>query len=456
MQRTARLLGLLLTVTAAPALATEASPTPTTAPAIGHAQASEQAACAKHAVPTDAQGRVKVGTEVAYEAQSSEYAATKAGSNLVWRQEIKHPGASYIAPHFKHFNLPNGAAAVVRSPDNLRLWTYTGQGKPRSGDRQGFWGIHIPGDTALIEVYSRNPVGKGAVQIDGYAHGFSKQEMGGPVLGEPEAICGTDDSKRAQCYLGTDFYDKGRAVARLLINGSSACTGWLVGSEGHLMTNNHCIANASEASNTDYEFMAEGSCNQNCESWFACPGTVEASGGAFVQTDSALDYTLVKLPNNVSGTYGYLQMRTTGAVLDERIYIPQHAAAWGKRIAVESTASGDGGFCRANSLNQTPCSGGPGDTGYMCDTRGGSSGSPVIAFNDNAVVSLHHCANCPNRGVPIEAVIADLGGNVPTDGTTGGSPPPPPTCGLPGDSCSVGSECCSGRCKGKAGNKTCK
>src|SRR3546814_8117553 len=53
------------------------------------------------------------------------------------------------------------------------------------------------------------------------------------------------------------------------------------------------------------------------------------------------------------------------------------------------------------------CSGGANDIGYYCDTQGGSSGSPVIAYNDHLVVSLHHCANCPNRGVPIQAVITD-------------------------------------------------
>lgn len=407
-------------------------------------------------MPADAQGRIKVGTEVAFAAESTGYQALKAGMNLVWRQELHHPGAAYIAPHFSRFNLPAGAAAVVRSPDSSRLWTYTGQGKPRVGDRQGFWGVHIPGERAVVEVYARAPVGQGAVRIDGYARGYTRAEMGQPVLGEPEALCGVDDSKRAQCYTGTPQYDKARAVARLLINGSSACTGWLVGSEGHLMTNNHCIATASDANNTDYEFMAEGSCTTACESWFGCPGTVAANSATLVKTDGPLDYTLVKLPSNASTNYGYLRMRNTGAVLDERIYIPQHPAAWGKRIAIESTAAVDGGFCKATGLNETPCIGGPGDIGYMCDTQGGSSGSPVLGNADNAVVSLHHCANCPNRGVPIQAVIASLGSSLPANSTTDGTPPEPPVCSLPGAGCTADNQCCSGKCRGKAGNKTCR
>ena len=103
-----------------------------------------------------------------------------------------------------------------------------------------------------------------------------------------------------------------------------------------------------------------------------------------------------------------------GPVLDERIYIPQHPALWGKRIAVFSDNGQDqSGFCEVFSLNRPPCTGGPGDIGYYCDTQGGSSGSPVLAYSDHRVVSLHHCANCPNRGLNISDVINSLGGNLP-------------------------------------------
>ena len=39
-----------------------------------------------------------------------------------------------------------------------------------------------------------------------------------------------------------------------------------------------------------------------------------------------------------------------------------------------------------------------------------------------------------------------------------GEPPPPDPCGLgkSGDPCGADSECCSGKCKGKSGSKTCR
>ncbi|WP_223668734.1 PKD domain-containing protein [Kangiella shandongensis] len=419
---------LLLTITLAgltlPALAEDKSP-----PLLESIKtsAASSVSCTKRDTPRDAQGRVKVGEEVDFTAMNNRYEASQSGLNVAWRQEIRHLGASYIAVHFKRFNLPQGAKLVVRSPDGSRQKAYTGRGKPRFDNREGFWAQHIPGDTAIVEILSQHPIGQGAVAIDSYARGYDKFESGEPNLFEPEALCGTDDSDWAQCYSSTESeaYNKGKAVARLLINGSSACTGWLVGSEGHLMTNNHCIGNASDAANTDYEFMAEGSCGTDCSGWFDCPGTVEADTADLIQTDSALDYSMVKLPTNVSSTYGFLQMRASGAQVGERIYIPQHPGAQGKRIAIESTASGDNGVCQVMSLDEPACTGGDSDVGYMCDTQGGSSGSPVLSYNDNTVVALHHCANCPNRGVPIDDVITDLGSNVPANGVPDGSNIPP-------------------------------
>ncbi len=328
---------------------------------------------------------------------------------------------------------------------------------------RGFWGIHIPGDVAVVEIYSRGPLAANAVIIDSFAHGYpaprweiSKENFEAGA----ESLCGIDNSEWAQCYQTTEptVYGKSRAVLRLLINGSSGCTGWLVGDAGHVLTNEHCITSAFDAQNTDYEVLAEGACGQSCASFGACPGTILATSGTLVKNNAALDYALVQLPVNPTAVYGYLQMRGSGAVVAERIYIPGHPGAYGKMIAVKSTDSHDPtGNCQVFSLNEPPCSGGPGDTGYYCDTQGGSSGSPVIAYSDHAVVSLHHCAACPNRGVPIQAVISDLGALVPPNSTVGGTPPPPPPpCGASGAACTTNSQCCSNRCGGKTGRKTCK
>ncbi len=383
-------------------------------------------------------GPVTIG-EILYEsAGSPAITAEEAnqGEAPVWSTVLSVPDASYIAPHFGNINLPDEAWLVVRGPesereyDSVRRVTYTGNGQDMPQGERGFWGTYIPGSKAVVELYSRVPLDRDVVLIDYYAWGFPDDGSGGE-----EAICGADDTKNAKCYQSSEpqIYDKSRAVLRLMIGGTGACTGWLVGNEGHVMTNNHCISTASQAANTNYEIMAEGSsCSSNCTSWGACPGTVIATSATLVKTNYNLDYTLLKLPVNPTSTYGFLQMRSSGPTVDERIYVPQHPQAWGKRIAVTSDHWSDGsGYTEIYSVTEPGCGSRPGpDVGYYADTQGGSSGSPVLGYDDHLVVALHHCANCPNRGVPIDDVIADLGSQVPAGAVVSGCQDPCPNGGV--------------------------
>jgi len=355
------------------------------------------------------------------------------GKGVIAEKVFSWPGAGYIAIHFSKFNLAPGDYVEISDPGRSRFYTYREKGKyigPGLPLMSEFWAAHIPGDTAIVRLISVRGKGMSRFTIDQWARGYEPEVIKAymddmEADSEVEAICSADDKKWAKCYDGTEMYNKAKAVCRLLIGGTSACTGWLLGSEGHVMTNNHCISTQTSAGNTDYEFMAEGAtCATSCASWGACPGDVAATSGTLIKTNAPMDYTLIKLPTNVSLTYGYLQLRNTAAIIGERIYIPQHPGAYGKQLAVESDV--DGGYAKVYSLNEPACqSGGPNDVGYYADTAGGSSGSPVLAYNDNLVVSLHHCATCPNRGVPIPPIISDLGALLPAN-AVGGTPTNPP------------------------------
>lgn len=379
---------------------------------------------------TTLSAQVKVGEEVL---QPFETPHPYPGKTVI-EKVFNYPNAGYISIHFSKFDLKPGDFVEISSPDGRFSYIYTGKGKKVRGGVEvlsEFWATHIPGDTAVVRLHSKKYRGGFGFVIDKWARGYEENyinavmsNMEQDVLDGIESICSSDDKEWAKCYDGTTMYDKSRAVCRLLIGGTSACTGWLLGSEGHIMTNNHCISTQTSASNTDYEFMAEGdTCTTNCASWGACPGIVEASSGTLIATDSALDYSLILLPTNLTSTYGYMQFRDTLPTLDERIYIPQHPGAWGKQLAVVSDT--DGPYAKIYSTNEPPCSGGPGDIGYYADTAGGSSGSPVLGFADHLVVALHHCAACPNRGVPIPSIITDLGSNLPNDAIGGGAVDPP-------------------------------
>jgi len=380
--------------------------------------------------PLFQQGRLQVGEYVRASIDSPHpYAGLSTTKpQLIYSREIYHPGATYIAPHFSRFELAEGDFAIVRSPDFSRSWRYEGYGKKELGKEGngGFWGIHITGERAVIELWATGP-GAHGFTIDRYGRGFTAAEMGQDDS-SPEAICTADDKENAICYKTSEsaIYDESKSVVRLLITGSSLCTGWLLGDEGHMMTNEHCITSQTDAANTDYEFMAEGAtCATDCPQ-LGCDGTIEATSGTLVQDSSPLDYALIKLPGNLSTTYGFMQLRDTGAVLEERIYSPQYPGGRGKEIAVFSTyPDNPSGFGEVDSLTESGCSGPEDDVGYFLDTEGGSSGSPVLAYGDNLVVALHHCRgsnSCggtafddPNRGVAVPLLITDLGANLPNN-----------------------------------------
>jgi len=339
-------------------------------------------------------------------------------------KRLEHPGASYISVYFEGVRLgPQDKLTVKSDRADGASWTYTAADVPKSG---AFWSIAIPGVPAggdesalstVVLIELDNKSGTAAYTVPRYAAGLLPPEIDNENQrsGFLE-VCGTDDTKEARCFADQQaIYNNAKPVARLLINGRNACTGWLVGGAGHLLTNHHCIGDAEDAQNVQVEFMAEGdSCQKNCKSWFACRGKVVATSGQLLKASSTKDYALLQLDPKVTRPYGYLKLRRAGPKLGERVYIPQHPRGSGKRVAVNSSEPRDKtgptpGFTHINSLTEWACGGiSKNETGYLADTDPGASGSPVIAFSDNTVVALHHCGGCPNRGIPIDKIIPEI------------------------------------------------
>ncbi|KAG6962925.1 hypothetical protein JG688_00008378 [Phytophthora aleatoria] len=320
---------------------------------------------------------------------------------------ISYEFASYIAVHFAGFNLPEGDSVVISSPDdNVTVsHTYTGRGRDQTGT---FIASFVPGNSVTVTYTSVGTAGAGqGYRITGFSRGY-------PTM-QHESVCGDgDQSLPAKCYApGTNLsdglpeaYTKAQAVARLLINGTYLCTGWLGGSEGHLFTNHHCFEQEDWALTTDIEFAAESSsCSEQCETQLGCPGKLVATTSTLIADSEDIDYSVVQLPDCVDlSPYGYLQMRESGPVVNESIYVPQHPDGYAKRI-VSTTDNGDS--TTVLSVGQDGnC--GTEQVGHDADTQGGSSGSPLIASSDNLVVGIHHCGGCANTAIDVRTVLTDL------------------------------------------------
>ncbi len=366
-------------------------------------------------------GPARVGVEVIRVLESAHPYGTGQvpTQEVVTIAELSEAGAMYIAPHFSKVDLDPGDFVVVRSPDGSRSWRYE-RPSGKSHILENFWGIAIPGDTAVIELHTVTRGRADGYVIDKFARGLTLAELGTESCAyKTESGCAPDDSLEAKCYQASEAvaYNRAKPVARLLINGTQWCTGWLFGSDNEILTNEHCIKTAGDAAQTQVEFMAEGAtCTSMCavEGW--CPGTVVATSTNLIRANKDYDYALVKpvTPKSLIATYGYLQARLAGAQIDERIYVPQHPQGWGKRLAVASTHVQDqSGFAEVLLVDALSCYGLGPDVTYFADTLDASSGAPVLGYSDHAVVGLHHCAGCPSRAVSIQDVVYSLGGDLP-------------------------------------------
>ncbi|ETV97393.1 hypothetical protein H310_09727, partial [Aphanomyces invadans] len=96
---------------------------------------------------------------------------------------------------------------------------------------------YYPPRRISLDIANTTEVGQAssAFTIDRFASGFPNG-----TRNTIETICGVDNSRPAVCLKTSDSvkYTKAKAVGNLLIGGTRTCTGWLFGSEGHVITNN--------------------------------------------------------------------------------------------------------------------------------------------------------------------------------------------------------------------------
>nr|AIG56216.1 secreted protein [Achlya hypogyna] len=347
-------------------------------------------------------------------------------------QVIEFAGASFITVHFTSVDLPEGASLTLAALDGSQT-------------------VEIP--DARADLFSET-IASDRVMLTYTAPTYTQTRdavvfavdkfVAGKPISKLESICGQDESKPTTCYAATEpaKVAASRTVARLVISGRKLCTGWLLGSEGHMMTNWHCIPDVTKATNVQVEFGAHCStCDDPLNARpLKCTGTKVATDVELVVSSKRHDFALVKLKlkegTNVTAN-GFLQLRPSGPVLNETVYIPQHAAGLPQRIAITTE---DGKPGAITSLTGKSC-----DYAdvleqdfieHRLDTQGGSSGSPIISTADNLVVAIHNCGSIDgcksdsNGGVRIDNILNFLKAQnitIPKDAIGGEETPQPTT-----------------------------
>jgi lysyl endopeptidase len=354
------------------------------------------------------------------------------------RLTLRYPGASYVKVHFSRLLMMPGDSLTIANARGTESYTY--QAAPLLGLNDllapdgGQWAMSVTGDEAVVTLHhteSADVLGLGAtlerlgVVVDQVARGFTPAERAAQhdaddasrdkaiklitaaEGGDPrtETVCGSDDSVDASCYKSSDpvAYKASKAVARLLINGTTLCTAWRIGATDRLLTDHHCFSSLADTQNTEAWF------NYECAvcGGYATLATTKVWGDHIFATDANLDFTLFSVHNfGQIQKFGYLNIDTSPVDAGTELYIPQHPEGDPTEIAMASDQD-NGGDCKVDD----PTADGfiaNSDVSYYCDTQGGSSGSPVISRTTNKVIALHHFGGCPNSGVRIALIYPKI------------------------------------------------
>lgn len=344
--------------------------------------------------------------------RSAPYAVPR---DRVWRQVIRHPTPTQsvrIEIRVSRADIAVPWRVIVR--DMERTERDRIDGKP--GKTGTYWTSEIPGQSAVVEIWTDGPPDGLEIEIGHYAYAV--------LRGIPQSIHGLDQ-RVAITDVPAPVRSWGAAVARLRFmttreDGSlvgSSCTGFLLGGD-LLITNHHCIRGDLEKQSAvvdlGYDSYGAGVEKFRITS-LAIPPAPE------------LDYSIVHLDRtpparfqpavaagnspsslhfrkpDVTGT-GFRLVKTSKS---RPLVVIQHPSGKPKQVS-RKECQVDGILVQAVAQVHAT------DFGHTCDTLGGSSGSPVIDAETGEILGLHHLGsgqdgtNAINQAVYFSIILNDL------------------------------------------------
>lgn len=176
------------------------------------------------------------------------------------------------------------------------------------------------------------------------------------------------------------------------------CTAFIVDDQ-HIVTNHHCIPGmqgdptGAESGVTAVQFVAG----------YITPGRAVGVdkytvSPQIVETNRALDYTVLKVFGDPASKYGTMQLTDGDPEDAEFLWIIGHPEGQSQHISREGCAAA------------SPAMSSEGKLVHTCDTLSGNSGSPVIRIADRRVVGLHHAGNSRtgfNQAIPMRRILQE-------------------------------------------------
>ena len=324
--------------------------------------------------------RTGVVRDVEYNNQNNGNTINLDNGDRIWTLTIKSEGATFMSVAFKTFSIPASAELYLyNSTKDFVIGKFTYESVLPNGE---FYTQSVPGDEITLEYYEPKEVaGMGKIEIAQVCHGykniFEMMDNQKGHHGNSEGNCHIN----VACEEGDAWRNQIRSVVayEIIAGGYSyMCSGALINNTSNDKTNYilsayHCQDLNQTISRLVFYF------NYQTRTCTGISGTYNNSviGADIVAKNSASDFLLLKLKNNIPDNYEvyYAGWSRSTATPQVGACIHHPGGDW-KKISIPSLVrSADANFWDVRWIS------GANNKGV---TEGGSSGSPL--FNANGLI----------------------------------------------------------------------
>jgi hypothetical protein len=417
---------------------------------------------------------------------------------FVWAMAIESAGAGAVRAHLERFDLPPNADLYFFNAEGQAFGPYSDRGPKGDGD---FWTNSVFGSKGVVLLRDEGP--NAAADLKGISFTISEVGHVGPkftqgLVAATESFCSFNVSciENASCHNGSPAESAKSAVALMQwIQGAFiyTCTGGLIADSDsgsqipYFLTANHCLSSNSVAGNLEAYFQFSISCGStNCPSQ-TNPGGIQRLGATVKASSSSGDFTLLQLNQTppsgsvflgwnsapIANTNNAALYRISHPAWAPQAYSDGHVdtsaptcTSWprGERIYSRTTTGGtEGGSSGSPVVNASgqivgQLSGACGtNVNNACDNTNNATVDGAFAFYFSSVQPFLGTSCSPTTEVCNDGIDNDCDGATDcADSNCATAPNCSGSCSGAGASCTSNSQCCSNRCKGPTGGKTCK